>query len=105
MSSGECVKTLTGHFESVEGVCLVTLVEEGNKKRGSSKWIVSVSLDGTLRRWRLDGEDDAQKLERTDVDGENVDASSGKAGKAKVLATEEEDQELADLMAELEDDD
>lgn len=101
-STGECVKTLTGHFESVEGVCLVTLAKEGDKKQGSNKWIISVSLDGTLRRWRLHGEEDAQKL---DGDEDDVEDNSGKAGKGQVLATEEEDQELADLMAELEDDD
>jgi len=109
MNTGECVRTLTGHFESVEGVCLVTLaITEGDKntKQERHKWIISVSLDGTLRRWRLDGEEEAEKQERMDVGGgNNVGASSDEAGKAKVLATEEEDQELADLMAELEDDD
>jgi len=110
-SSGECVKTLTGHFESVEGVCLVTLRKEGGKnavgrKQESEKWIISVSLDGTLRRWRLIGEDAQGDGEQEEEDG-FTNSSNGKAGdgKGKVVSTEEEDKELDDLMAELEDDD
>lgn len=112
MSSGECVRTFSGHFESVEGVCIVELQNE--KSGGRVKWIVSVSLDGTLRRWRLDGEEMAEEDEDGgDMEGgdglsegkEGSQMRNGKSAGGKVVATEEEDQELADLMAELEEDD
>ena len=127
-SSGDCVRTLTGHFESVEGVCLVTLPTnrpgkgDGNNEKqrgGKSRFIVSVSLDGTLRRWQLDGEDEPgdvegeAKEEDGDADGSKHNYSTAAAGNGNgrscdmkaVTTTEEEDKELADLMAELEDDD
>lgn len=119
-SSGECVKTLTGHFESVEGVCLVTLGTPDAVKTAAAthqrreKWIVSVSLDGTLRRWKLDGAVDTGNAQDAGqgINAENeferlsaANTRNGEVGKSKVVTTEEEDQELADLMAELEDDD
>jgi len=76
------------------------------------KWIVSISLDGTLRRWSLDGsveEKQSDEVDESHDDGTlnssqtNRDVESG--GKKQVMtATEEEDRELAELMADMEDD-
>jgi WD40 repeat protein len=100
-NEGECIKVLTGHFDSVEGV---TFVDLASKDGVEEKWIVSVSLDGTLRRWKLKGEvaeDDVARQDKAEEEPEVGDS----AAKAKVVTTEDEDRELAELMAELEDDD
>jgi WD40 repeat protein len=99
-NEGECVKVLTGHFDSVEGVALVELVSEDGEQE---TWILSVSLDGTLRRWKLKGS--VEEAGAAEHGVEEVPRQSAEEGKAKVVATEDEDRELAELMAELEDDD
>lgn len=112
-SLGELVRTFSGHFDSVEGVCLVEGLEgagEGRKAGKGGKWIVSVSLDGTLRRWRLAGEEDGEEEVGeshgvTKDEDEQNKAAVEVNGKGKSLTTEDEDRELAELMAELEDDD
>jgi len=120
-SSGECIRTLTGHFDSVEGVCIVNgacggpgMQDKPEDKVANviEKWIVSISLDGTLRRWSLDGsveEKQSDEVDESHDDGTlnssqtNRDVESG--GKKQVMtATEEEDRELAELMADMEDD-
>ena len=120
-SSGECVRTLTGHFDSVEGVCIVdglcggpaTQEKSGNKTSNVvGKWIVSISLDGTLRRWRLDGSGEEMGSDEVDEshddntsNGPRADEVVGGVGKKQAMtATEEEDRELAELMADMEDD-
>ena len=120
-SSGECIRTLAGHFDSVEGVCIANgpcggAVQQGKfedkKANVVEQWIVSVSLDGTLRRWRLDGSGEGEESDEVDESRDeetnnssqsNRDAESG-AKKQAMTATEEEDRELAELMADMEDD-
>lgn len=120
-SSGECIKTLTGHFDSVEGVSIVNGQCGGPGKQDKSeqkgvtsveKWIVSISLDGTLRRWRLDGSGEEKHSGEEDVsDDDNKEDSSqaikdqtSDSKKHTMTATEEEDRELEELMADMEDD-
>jgi len=120
-NSGECIRTLTGHFDSVEGVCIANgpcggAVQQGKaedkKANVVEQWIVSVSLDGTLRRWRLDGSGEGKESDEVDESRDdetnnssqsNRDAECG-AKKQAMTATEEEDKELAELMADMEDD-
>lgn len=90
--SGECVCVYEGHFEEVTGLARV----------GKST-VVSVSIDGTVRRWGLErGEMKKFAEERAkEARGEGGEASAGE-GKGKPQLTAEEEDELAELM---EDDD
>ena len=115
-SSGECVRTLAGHFDSVEGVCIVYGQCGGPEKRDKSgneeadaaeKWIISISLDGTLRRWRLNGsgeEEGPNEVEESQEGGKANEDDTTSSKKQAMTATEEEDKELAELMADMEDD-
>ena len=89
--SGDCVCVYEGHFEEVTGLARV----------GKST-VVSVSIDGTVRRWGLErGEMRKFSEERAkEARGEGGDAST--EGRGKPQLTAEEEDELAELM---EDDD
>ncbi|KAG6988590.1 hypothetical protein G7Y79_00070g096890 [Physcia stellaris] len=103
-ATGKIHHTYSGHFDEVTGLVLM-------EKRAE---IVSVAIDGTVRRWSLKKEDlaaarskaaeEAEKRERGEdiVDDNQGDgeAGSGKtAQEAKEgLLTEEEERELAELM-------
>jgi WD40 repeat protein len=82
--SGECLAVLEGHWEEVTGVVIA-----GRR----SQWAVSVSIDGTVRRWGLGKEELSKAREGKQATKEVVkEKGSG--------LTEEEERELAELMDE-----
>lgn len=84
-SDNKLYHTFSGHFEEVMGLALV--------KKG--KILVSVSIDGTIRRWSLE----SNELERAREEAEEVRAGNVEEEKPKEsLLTEEEEAELAELM-------
>ena len=88
LASGELLCTYSGHFEEVTG--LVVLGER----------VVSVSIDGTLRRWGLRRKDMLAYEEeiKKEADGEVENGEK----KGENLLTAEEEAELAELMDESE---
>lgn len=94
-ATGELGCVYEGHYEEVTGLCLV----------GAGREVVSVSIDGTVRRWGLGREQVSRwregELERREKEArgeEDVVAEEGKKGES--LLTEEEERELAELMGE-----
>ncbi|KAI6800666.1 WD domain-containing protein [Hortaea werneckii] len=86
-SEGEVVVTYSGHFEEVTGLGLV------NGGRG----VVSVSIDGTTRKWSLERKGIAAFLE--EVQREKSGEGQVKSEKEKEgMLTAEEEAELAELM-------
>lgn len=83
--SGRLVYTYSGHYEEVTGLCLV------------GRTVVSVSIDGTIRRWSLKGEDIQKAIEEREK-GAKVEEDKPK----ETLLTEDEERELAELMDESE---
>lgn len=85
VASGDLVCTYSGHFEDVTGLIIV----------GTD--VVSVSIDGTVRKWGLRPQDmDAyRKKLQAEVEGQNGDEEKNRG--AGVLTAEEE-AELAELM-------
>ncbi|KAL1969331.1 hypothetical protein VTN77DRAFT_9523 [Rasamsonia byssochlamydoides] len=82
-ATGELFHTYSGHFEEVTGILLV----------GST--IVSVSIDATIRRWSLKPAD----LQRAREEAQNKKIEEEQPKQVSML-TEEEERELAELMAE-----
>ena len=84
-SSGDLVCTYSGHYEEVTGLVLV-----GNS-------VVSVSIDGTVRRWGLRKQDmvEYQEALKREAEAENGDGDAKKGGD---MLTAEEEAELAELM-------
>ena len=81
--------TYTGHHEEVTGLTI----------RGTT--VVSVSIDGTIRTWNLSQQEiqaARQQAEASEVESGSERQSTGKKG--GVDLTEEEERELAELMAE-----
>lgn len=86
-STGKLWHVYEGHYEEVTGLVLL----EADTK------VVSVSIDGTVRTWRLGKSD----LEKARVEREAKEKGETKEEKPKPktgLLTEEEEAELADLM-------
>ncbi|KAK4982289.1 hypothetical protein LTR66_009354 [Elasticomyces elasticus] len=87
--SGELYHVYSGHYEEVTGLLVL----------GRGDGVVSVSIDGTVRRWSLQQQDltkarlDAEKAEQGLLE-EKVEAGE------KSLLTAEEEAELAELMDE-----
>ena len=75
----------SGHFEEVTGLVLM------------GRSVVSVSIDGTIRRWGLEKKDieEYQEELRKEAAGED---SGGGGGEKKSMLTAEEEAELAELM-------
>lgn len=89
LASGKVVCTYDGHFEEVTGLA----VAGGN--------VISVSIDGTLRKWglrRADIERYLEEVEKETKDDETEDIK--KDGGGGGLLTAEEEAELAELMDE-----
>ena len=88
-SSGKLACTYNGHFEEVTGLALV---EQG-------KAVVSVSIDGTVRKWSLDAADIGKTREEAEKMNNNEDVKElpVEEGKTSMLTAEEE-AELAELM-------
>jgi WD40 repeat protein len=82
--SGKLHHTFSGHFEEVTGLCIVSTEPKG-------RWVVSVSIDGTIRRWNLEPQELKKAKEQPQV------ATELKPPKESML-TEEEERELAELM-------
>lgn len=83
-ASGDLLCTYSGHFEEVTGLVL----------RGRS--VVSVSIDGTVRRWGLRRQDMSRYEEELKKEA-NGDSEVGAAKKESMLTADEE-AELAELM-------
>lgn len=75
----------SGHFEEVTGLIII----------GQS--VVSVSIDGTIRRWGLSRQDIARYQEELQKEA-NSEESGIVAEKGKGMLTAEEEAELAELM-------
>ncbi|KAF8426691.1 WD40-repeat-containing domain protein [Tirmania nivea] len=92
-ATAELVCTFEGHFEEVTGLCVV----------GAGGWtVVSVGIDGTVRRWGVrPAEVDAavEEARRRRERGEEEEEEEAGGVKEGVL-TEEEERELAELMQE-----
>jgi WD40 repeat protein len=81
-TSGRCLARLQGHWDEVTGLALV---ENG-------KAVVSVSIDGTVRKWGLGEADFKRALELFEQGGKKEETEK------KSLLTEDEERELAELM-------
>lgn len=97
--ASEPLFTLSGHFDAVSGLALVTV--NGERK------LVSVSLDGTVRTWPVDraGIEKAvleheknQRAVLSSTDAQESVPADNQASKS--MLTEEEERELAELMDE-----
>ncbi|KAI7235294.1 WD domain-containing protein [Hortaea werneckii] len=86
-SEGKVVVTYSGHFEEVTGLGLVD----------GGRGVVSVSIDGTVRKWSLERKGIAAFLE--EVQREKSGDGQVKSEKEKEgMLTAEEEAELAELM-------
>jgi WD40 repeat protein len=88
--SDKLFHTFSGHYEEVTGLVLI------------GRTVVSVSIDGTIRRWSLKPEDLTKAKEETDAENSNQTETTEKISAS--MLTEEEERELA-ALAELMDDD
>ncbi|KAF2722121.1 WD domain-containing protein [Polychaeton citri CBS 116435] len=89
-ASSDLVCTYSGHYEEVTGLLLVG---EGSKS------VVSVSIDGTVRRWGLERKEMQKywdEVEREKAENDDGDGNQKQAGRS--LLTAEEEAELAELM-------
>ncbi|KAJ3001546.1 hypothetical protein HKX48_002814 [Thoreauomyces humboldtii] len=96
VASGECLKTLSGHFAEVSDI----------KIRGATIW--TASLDGTIRTWPITEKDlkpnpDARTA-ITAAEAAPAEATKRRGNKKAVKMTEEEERELAELMGSDDDD-
>lgn len=90
-STGTLKHIFEGHYEEVTGLALIQ----------SKQMVVSVGIDGTVRRWSLKARDlevavREREEERAVVEKESVIVGEKKEG----VMTEEEERELAELMGE-----
>lgn len=95
--TGELEWSYGGHYDEITGLVVLE----------SRREVVSISVDGTLRRWGLRGEDIAaakrkareeeERRERGEG-GDGEEQEDGEGQNAGVGLTEEEERELADLM-------
>jgi WD40 repeat protein len=85
--TGDLHHTYSGHYEEVTGV----LVLPGAKA-------ASVSIDGTIRQWSLKPQDLEKAREEAKAGAEQEEVEEKKVEAKKILLTEEEEAELAELM-------
>lgn len=80
-----CVKEIEGHTHEIVQLCVYSTLS-------GEAWILSASLDGTLRRWKWPDvlKEKVDKLVIVPVEEEEL--------KKESLLTEEEERELAELM-------
>lgn len=93
ISSGKLVCTYSGHFEEVTG--LVPLYKE--------RKVVSVSIDGTVRKWSLRREDMVKYQEERAKEEAGEQVAEGEKKASGSMLTAEEEAELAELMGSDED--
>lgn len=89
--TGDLHHIFTGHYEEVTGLTLV------------GQTVVSVSIDGTVRRWPLDAAGLARAREAAAAEAAGVeeeDKAGPGEGEGNNVLTEEEERELAELMDE-----
>ncbi|GAA6009248.1 hypothetical protein JCM11491_004245 [Sporobolomyces phaffii] len=91
-----CVREVEGHSNDVVSVATYVVENEHDKK--NEVWIVSASLDGTLRRWNWK-ETLEQKREKLVL----VEVAPPEEEEKESLLTEEEERELEALMADEDD--
>jgi len=92
-SSGEIMAVFEGHFDDVTGLAIIY---DSNVRRDA---IISVSLDGTVRKWQIDDSEMQKTLlkkDKKEVQESNVVSNET----AKTGMTAEEEAELAELMDE-----
>ncbi|GAA6061642.1 hypothetical protein JCM10212_002519 [Sporobolomyces blumeae] len=100
-----CVQEVEGHVHEIVQLVpylvkpTTTKPDESGRAQGSTElWILSASLDGTLRRWRWQ---DLLRTKRDRLVVVAVDEDEQGQGKvAEGLLTEEEERELAELMGD-----
>lgn len=82
-----CVKEIEGHTHEIAQLCAYSTV-------AGEAWVLSASLDGTLRRWKWPGvlNEKMEKLVIVPVEEPEP--------KKETLLTEEEERELEELMAD-----
>ncbi|KAF2640748.1 WD domain-containing protein [Massarina eburnea CBS 473.64] len=88
--SGKLHHVFVGHWEEVTGLVMVG----GRNGRG----VVSVGIDGTLRRWKLDAKALAEAIKEAEDEKDGVVKEEEGEGEKKPVMTEEEEAELAALM-------
>ena len=86
-SSGDLMCTYSGHYEEVTGLVLV----------GGS--VVSVSIDGTSRKWSLDKREMIKFQEELKNGADGEETAPGPV-KSEGMLTAEEEAELAELMGD-----
>ncbi len=89
--TGKLHHTFEGHYDEITGLVVI------------GQMVVSVSLDGTIRRWSLKAGD----LDAARKEAEEVKQGGGTEKDEEVeerLMTEDEERELAELMNEGEED-
>lgn len=86
LSSGDLVCTYTGHFEDVTALAI------------SGSDIVSVSIDGTIRKWSLRKQDIADYKARLKAEDNDIAELPAKPERREGLLSAEEEAELAELM-------
>jgi len=89
--SGQLFHTFSGHYEEVTGLVLLP-----------GRTVVSVSIDGTVRKWSVGGEDLRKAREahnQTPLNPTLEEDELPETPKASAL-TEDEERELAELMDE-----
>ncbi|KAI9683750.1 MAG: hypothetical protein M1822_005940 [Bathelium mastoideum] len=89
-ASETLIHCFDGHFEEVTGLVVLS------RKLGQAGEVVSVSIDGTIRRWGL-GKEELQKA-KEDERKRSEEAPKQDEGAKSSILTEEEERELAELM-------
>ncbi len=79
-----------GHWEEVMGVCFV----------GGGEEVVSVGIDGTMRRWGVRENDVQEYRERLERDRKGVEDEEQRTQKKEGILTTEEEKELEELMGD-----
>lgn len=87
--SGKLVHVYEGHYEEVIGLC--GRVVDGKRV------VVSVGIDGGVRRWGVGQKEVAEAVKRREEEGKGVEKVEEKK---ESMLTEEEERELAELMGE-----
>ena len=86
-ASGKLMFTYTGHYDEITGLALLR-----------ENLVVSVSIDGTLRKWSLKAEDIKRAKQEKEDEVKGIDKEKGSLEDQGGLVTEDEERELAELM-------
>ncbi len=108
-ASGKLACVFSGHYEEVTGLVLMDRHEKGGR---AAREVVSVGIDGTIRRWNLSREnivkvrEAAEKKAKAVRNGEVVELAEVqekvsvdmKEERKETVLTEDEERQLAELM-------